>query len=61
MPYIDIGQKTHDIGHCRRCNFQWVIAPGTRGERGSTKNTYNGQRCPFCGSGSVYYEQESNR
>lgn len=61
MPYIDEGQRSNDIGHCNRCEFQWVIAPGTKGKRGNKDNTYDGRVCPFCGSNSIRYEKESNR
>lgn len=61
MPYVDAGQKSHNIGHCRKCKGQWVVAPGTKGKRGGKDNTYNGQVCPYCNSQSVYYTRESNR
>ncbi len=61
MPYVDTGQKTTDIGICRRCDFQWVIAEGTKGDKGSHKDTYSGRVCPFCNSTSVRYRKEDNR
>jgi DNA-directed RNA polymerase subunit RPC12/RpoP len=61
MPYVDNGQKSHNIGHCRTCGGQWVVAPKTKGKRGKTSHTYNGQVCPYCRSQSVNYTRESNR
>jgi len=55
MPYLDNGQKTNDIGHCRVCNFQWVVKDGTKG----AKHGYaTGRVCPFCKNNSVYYTKE---
>jgi hypothetical protein len=63
MPYVDAGQKFTEIGHCRNkdCRGQWVIAPGTKGKRGNHRDTYNGQRCPYCGCSSIRYTKERNR
>lgn len=61
MPYIDVGQKTNDIGHCRTCGGQWVVAEGTKGKRATRSNQHTGRVCPFCKSASVYYRKESNR
>lgn len=61
MPYVDNGQKTQDIGHCRACRFQWVITANIRGDKGNHTHTYNGRKCPMCGAASVRYTQEENR
>lgn len=62
MPYVDIGQKTTDIGHCQYCGFQWVITPTAKG-KSYDRNEYpvDGRRCPSCGSNNIRYEKESNR
>lgn len=61
MPYVDNGQKTQDIGHCKNCDFQWVITANIRGDKGSHRHTYNGRVCPFCKSNAIRYSKESNR
>jgi len=48
-------KRTQDIGHCRKCDFQWVVKDGTKG----SKHGYaTGRVCPFCKNNSVYYTQE---
>ena len=61
MPYIDVGQRSTTLGVCSKCDFQWVIAEGAKGQRGNRDNTYNGRKCPFCGCSNVRYKKEDNR
>lgn len=51
-------RATQDIGHCRRCKFQWVIKDGAKGKNYAY---IKGRVCPVCGSERVYYSKESNR
>lgn len=48
-------KKTQDIGHCRECDFQWVVKDGTKGQ---THEGVTGRKCPFCNSERVYYTKE---
>ena len=51
-------RKFQDIGHCRKCKFQWVVVDGAKGKNSST---VRGQVCPDCRSADVYYTKEDNR
>lgn len=51
-------RKTQDIGHCRKCDFQWVIKGDTKG---TNKGYHIGKVCPFCRSAAVYYLKEDTR
>lgn len=61
MPYIDKGQSSTDIGHCRTCKGQWVVTANIRGKKATENDTANGRICPYCQSASVYYTSESNK
>lgn len=61
MPYIDTGAKYTLIGHCRRCNGQWVVTANLKGKSATHDNTATGRVCPYCKGTSVRYEKEDNR
>lgn len=63
MPYIDTGDKTTTIGHCRnrKCKGQWVVSANIKGKIATHNDTATGRVCPYCQSASVYYTKEDNR
>jgi hypothetical protein len=61
MPYVDTGDKTQDIGHCRTCKGQWVVTANIKGKKATHENTATGRVCPYCQSAAVYYTTEDNR
>jgi hypothetical protein len=61
MPYIDTGDKTTDIGHCRTCKGQWVVTANIKGKKATHDHTATGRVCPYCKSTAVYYTTEDNR
>ena len=51
--------STSRVGHCQKCNFQWVLLPGQKvspGGRDATKPPAT--VCPFCGSDKIRIEHE---
>ena len=58
MALVEPTKKTQTLGHCRKCDFQWVVIEGTKGKRFSHTT---GQVCPFCNNASVRYTKEDAR